>query len=67
VLHADETSSKTKAWGSLAKHLGESRPVGLQVDCFYLPYFERPPHFAGHFVAALRLVDDDVEVVDTVQ
>ncbi|MFN0247291.1 MAG: BtrH N-terminal domain-containing protein, partial [Kofleriaceae bacterium] len=67
VLHADETSSKTKAWGSLAEHLGESRPVGLQLDCFYLPYFERPPHFAGHFIAALRLVSDGVEVVDTIQ
>jgi len=67
ILHAEETSSKTKAWGSLEKHLGESRPVGLQLDCFHLPYFERPPHFAGHFVAALRLVGDEVEVVDTVQ
>lgn len=67
VLHAEETSSKKKAWDSLERHLGESRPVGLQLDCFHLPYFERPPHFAGHFVAALRLLGDEIEVVDTVQ
>ncbi|MBP6631192.1 MAG: DUF4872 domain-containing protein [Kofleriaceae bacterium] len=66
-LHAEETSSRTKAWARLEQHLREARPVGLQLDCFYLPYFERPPHFAGHFVAARRLVDDEVEVVDTVQ
>jgi hypothetical protein len=66
-LVAEETTSKAKAWARLAGHLREARPVGLQLDCFYLPYFERAPHFAGHFVAALRLVGDEVEVVDTVQ
>lgn len=66
-LHTEETTSKKRAWAELARHLNAGRPVGLQLDCFYLPYFERPPHFAGHFVAALRLVDDDVEVLDTVQ
>ncbi len=67
VLHEEQTSSKTRAWAQLEEHLREARPVGLQLDCFYLPYFEQPPHFAGHFVAALRLVDDDIEVADTVQ
>lgn len=47
--------------------LGRSQPVGLQLDCFDLPYFERAPHFAGHFVAATRLIGDEVEVVDTLQ
>lgn len=67
VLHAEETSSKKKAWNSLEKQLSEARLAGLQLDCFYLPYFERPPHFAGHFVAALRILGDEVEVVDTIQ
>lgn len=67
TLRAQETSSKARAWSHLEGHLRAGRPVGLQLDCFHLPYFERPPHFAGHFVAAVRLVEDEVEVVDTVQ
>ncbi len=63
--HAEETASKAKSWTRLAAHLDAGRAVGLQLDCFYLPYFERAPHFAGHFVAATRLLGDDVEVVDT--
>ena len=66
-LEATETTSKAKAWRQLETHLEAGTPVGLQLDCFYLPYFEHGPHFAGHFVAALRLVGDEVEVVDTVQ
>lgn len=66
-LQAQETSSKAKAWGHLEDCLRRHHPVGLQLDCFYLPYFERAPHFAGHFVAAIALDADVVEVVDTVQ
>lgn len=66
-LQASETSSRRKAWTQLEAHLRGSRPVGLQLDCFHLPYFRRAPHFAGHFVAAVRLLDDGVELVDTVQ
>lgn len=65
ALQAEETTSKAKAWSRLEKHLRAGQPVGLQLDCFHLPYFERAPHFAGHFVAAVRLVGDEVEVVDT--
>ena len=66
-LEASETSSKTKAWSTLEARL-QSGPVGLQLDCFFLPYFEHAPHFAGHFVAATRTLGDaEVEVVDTVQ
>jgi hypothetical protein len=66
ACHAEETTSKAKAWQRLESHLRDDRrPVGLQVDCFYLPYFARAPHFAGHFVAATRLVGDEVELVDT--
>jgi DNA-binding PadR family transcriptional regulator len=66
-LQAQETTSKAKAWAQLEASLAKFEPVGLQLDCFYLPYFEHAPHFAGHFVAAIRLVDDGVEVVDTRQ
>jgi hypothetical protein len=67
-LEASETSSKTKAWSTLEARLRSGVPVGLQVDCFFLPYFEHAPHFAGHFVAATRcLGDEEVELVDTMQ
>jgi hypothetical protein len=66
-LRVEETSSKAKAWRSLEGHLQGGRPVGLQVDCFYLPAFQNAPHFAGHFVAATGLFDGEVEIVDTVQ
>ncbi len=61
----EETTSTTKSWDRLSAHVADGRPVGLQLDCYYLPYFTRPPHFAGHFVAAIAL-DDEVTVVDTV-
>jgi hypothetical protein len=64
---SEETASKAKAWTRLESQLRSLRAVGLQLDCFYLPYFNDAPHFAGHFVAATRLVGEDVEVVDTVQ
>ena len=67
----EETTSMTKAWTRLESNLRGGTPVGLQLDCFYLPYFHHAPHFAGHFaghfVAALRIASDDVEVADTVQ
>jgi hypothetical protein len=60
-----ETSSRPKAWSSLERSLIEGRPVGLQLDCYYLEYFSRPVHFAGHFVAAYGFDDRDVLLVDT--
>jgi hypothetical protein len=67
ACHEEETSSRSKAWAHLESNLRDSTPVGLQLDCFYLPYFQRAPHFAGHFVAALRMASDEVEVADTIQ
>lgn len=62
-----ETRSARKAQAQLVEALGAG-PVGLQLDCYELPYFERAPHFAGHFVAALAACDDGERftVVDTV-
>jgi hypothetical protein len=62
---ARETSSKAAAWKTLAAALDARRPVGLQLDCYHLPYFSQPIHFAGHFVAAYGYDDADVLLVDT--
>lgn len=63
---ARETSSKASAWKTLAAEL-DMAPVGLQLDCFHLPYFSQPIHFAGHFVAAYRVEGEQVLLVDTEQ
>ena len=60
-----ETTSRTRAWTALEAPLRAGQPVGLQLDCFYLEYFSRPVHFAGHFVAAHGFDDNDVRLVDT--
>ena len=62
---AVETASKAKAWTALEGPLRAGQPVGLQLDCFYLEYFSRPVHFAGHFVAARGFDDREVLLVDT--
>jgi hypothetical protein len=62
---ARESSSRANAWKTLEGALASGNPVGLQVDCFYLPYFSQPIHFAGHFVAAYGLERDEVLLVDT--
>jgi len=64
---ARESSSKTNAWKTLATSLEAGTPVGLQVDCFHLPYFTQAVHFAGHFVAAYGVERDEVLLVDTQQ
>ena len=60
-----ETSSKAKAWATLEQSLLQGQPVGLQLDCYFLDYFSRPIHFAGHFVAAHGFDERDVFLVDT--
>jgi hypothetical protein len=60
-----ETTSGPKAWAALEDPLRAGHPVGLQLDCFYLEYFSRPIHFAGHFVAAYGYDQRDVLLVDT--
>lgn len=62
---AVETASRPKAWAALEGPLRAGQPVGLQLDCFYLEYFSRPVHFAGHFVAAHGFDDREVLLVDT--
>ena len=62
---ARESSSKANAWKTLEGALQAGTPVGLQLDCFHLPYISQPIHFAGHFVAAYGFERDEVLVVDT--
>jgi len=62
---ARESSSKASAWKTLESALQAGSPVGLQLDCFHLPYFSQPIHFAGHFVAAYGIEHDEVLLVDT--
>jgi Domain of unknown function (DUF4872)/Butirosin biosynthesis protein H, N-terminal len=66
-LKVSETSSKSKAWSLLEKPLLSGVPVGLQLDSFYLEYFSKRVHFAGHCVAAYGLGELNVSLVDTVQ
>ncbi|UDF35395.1 UNVERIFIED_ORG: BtrH N-terminal domain-containing protein [Shinella sp. XGS7] len=64
---AVETSSRSKAWAHLEAPLSQGKPVGLQLDCYYLDYFRSPLHFAGHFVAAYGFDEEQILLVDTQQ
>ena len=64
-LEVQETSSRRRAWSALRAAISAGQAVGLQLDCYHLPYFERPPHFAGHFVACIDATDDGALLVDT--
>lgn len=64
-LIVEETASQSKAGLSLEKDLTKSRPVGLQLDMFHLPYLKNPPHFAGHYVVACGFDEDTVFIADT--
>ncbi len=61
------TTSKKKAWEVVKKYLDQGRPVGLQLDCFYLEYFTSKIHFAGHFAAIVKYDESDANLVDTQQ
>lgn len=66
-LQASETSSKAKALEILREPLAEGRPVGVQLDSYFLDYFTTKIHFAGHFVAVFGIEDKDAWVIDTRQ
>jgi Butirosin biosynthesis protein H, N-terminal/Domain of unknown function (DUF4872) len=66
-LKVSETASRSRAWMHLEMPLRGGRPVGLQLDSYYLDYFSKPVHFAGHCVAAHGFDDRNVFLVDTLQ
>lgn len=66
-LTVKETSSKQKAWEQVKELLDADQVVGLKLDCYYLEYFSRPFHFAGHYAAIYDYDDHNAFLVDTKQ
>lgn len=66
-LTVKETSSAQKAWENVKEHIDKGQVVGLKLDCFYLEYFSRPFHFAGHYVALYGYDNENAFLVDTKQ
>lgn len=66
-LIVKETSSKSKAWDNVKQLIDDGRIVGLKLDSYYLEYFSRPIHFAGHYVAMYGYDNEFAYVVDTKQ
>ncbi|MBN0049151.1 BtrH N-terminal domain-containing protein [Streptomyces actuosus] len=62
-----ETTSPRKAWDSVAASIDAGRPVGLQLDSYYLDYFGSKVHFGGHVVAMYGYDDHNAYLVDTDQ
>jgi Butirosin biosynthesis protein H, N-terminal/Domain of unknown function (DUF4872) len=62
-----ETSSAKKAWDTVRAQLDSGKLVGLKLDSFYLEYFSKPIHFAGHYVAIYGYDDEFAYLVDTQQ
>lgn len=67
ALTVNETASPGKAWAGVKTLLDEGQAVGLKLDCFYLEYFSRPFHFAGHYVAIYGYDETHAYLVDTRQ
>ncbi|WP_343560146.1 BtrH N-terminal domain-containing protein [Sphingobacterium sp.] len=66
-LTVRETSSKAKAWQQVKQLLDAGQIVGLKLDAYYLEYFTKPFHFAGHYVSIYGYDDRNAFLVDTRQ
>ncbi len=66
-LTVKETSSPQKAWNNVKELIDNGQAVGLKLDCFYLEYFSRPFHFAGHYAAIYGYDNENALLVDTKQ
>ncbi|MER5303041.1 BtrH N-terminal domain-containing protein [Streptomyces lasiicapitis] len=64
-LLVGETTSPRKAWQNVAAPIDAGRPVGLQLDSYYLDYFSTKVHFGGHVVAMYGYDAQDAYLVDT--
>ncbi|MEV1053875.1 BtrH N-terminal domain-containing protein [Streptomyces sp. NPDC049887] len=62
-----ETASPRKAWDNVACSIDAGHPVGLQLDSYYLDYFDSKVHFGGHVVAMYGYDDHYAYLVDTDQ
>ncbi|MFE7123769.1 BtrH N-terminal domain-containing protein [Streptomyces sp. NPDC057617] len=66
-LLVQETTSPRRAWENVAALIDAGRPVGLQLDSYYLDYFGSKVHFGGHVVAMYGYDDHAAYLVDTGQ
>lgn len=66
-LTVKETSSPQKAWEQVKELIDQGQIVGLKLDSYYLEYFSKPFHFAGHYVALYGYDGDNAYLVDTEQ
>jgi hypothetical protein len=66
-LAVKETYSTQKAWDSVKNLIDSGKVVGLKLDCFYLEYFSKPFHFAGHYTAIYGYDNENAFLVDTKQ
>ncbi|MFJ7199581.1 MULTISPECIES: BtrH N-terminal domain-containing protein [unclassified Streptomyces] len=66
-LLVQETTSPRKAWDNVVASIDGGRPVGLQLDSYYLDYFSSKVHFGGHVVAMYGYDDHNAYLVDTDQ
>ncbi|TCC08734.1 DUF4872 domain-containing protein [Kribbella soli] len=66
-LLVQETTSPKRAWENVAASIDAGRPVGLQLDSYYLEYFSSKVHFGGHVVAMYGYDDHNAYLVDTDQ
>ncbi|MEE1770110.1 BtrH N-terminal domain-containing protein [Streptomyces sp. JV185] len=66
-LLVQETTSPRKAWDNVVVSIDAGRPVGLQLDSYYLDYFSSKVHFGGHVVAMYGYDDHNAYLVDTDQ
>ncbi|UUU23678.1 BtrH N-terminal domain-containing protein [Streptomyces sp. DSM 40750] len=66
-LVVEETGSPRRAWENVRAPIDAGRPVGLQLDSYYLAYFGAKVHFGGHVVAMYGYDDHDAYLVDTEQ
>ncbi|WP_432250407.1 BtrH N-terminal domain-containing protein [Streptomyces sanyensis] len=66
-LLVQETASPRRAWENVTALIDAGCPVGLQLDSYYLDYFEIKVHFGGHFVAMYGYDDRVAYLVDTGQ
>lgn len=66
-LTVKQTSSPEKAWKNVKELIDKGQVVGLKLDSYYLEYFPKPFHFAGHYVAIYGYDQNYAYVVDTKQ
>jgi hypothetical protein len=66
-LTVKETSSLTKAWNEVKELIDKEQVAGLKLDSYYLEYFSKPFHFAGHYVALYGYDHNYAYLVDTKQ